>query len=257
MKPPPFDYVLAESVADAVRLLADTEREAKVLAGGQSLIPMLNMRLARPEVLVDITRIEDLRAIRVEDGHLRIGAGVRQSTVLSTPEARQGWPLLTAAIEHIGHPQIRNRGTVCGSLVHHDPAAELPTVAVALDARLTVAGPRGNRTIAAEDFFVGMFQTALEPDELLTEVIFPPLGGEGYAFEEIQRTHGAFATVGVAVHLSRPARIVFCGVGSTPVRVTSSAEELDPHGDIHASAAYRRDAARALLERAMEKATKR
>ncbi|WP_377267994.1 FAD binding domain-containing protein [Peterkaempfera sp. SMS 1(5)a] len=287
MKPPPFDYTAPGRVADVLALLADEEREAKVIAGGQSLIPMLNMRLARPEVLVDITRIPELSRSHVDaDGALHLGAAVRQAAAAADPVVRKGWPLLAAAIRHIGHPQIRNRGTVCGSLAHHDPAAELPSAALALDARFEIAGPGGTRTVAAEDFFVSTFQTALEADELLTEVVFPPQAGPGWAFEELTRRHGDFATVGVAVLLGRSAadgtveraRVVFCGAGPVPVRCTAAEDALtgtdggeqaqaaaaeavlaglNPPSDVHAGARYRREAAAVLLTRACTAALER
>ncbi|MEB8340463.1 FAD binding domain-containing protein [Streptomyces endophyticus] len=294
MKPTPFDYSAPRSVPEALALLADEDREPKVVAGGQSLIPMLSMRLARPGLLVDITRIPGLGELSVDaSGALRVGAAVRQSAAAADPRLRDGWPLLAAAIGHIGHPQIRARGTVCGSLVHHDPAAELPTAAVALDARFVIAGPAGERTVGAEEFFVATFQTAVEPDELLTEVVFPARGG-GWAFEELTRRHGDFATVGVAVLLERSgdegsgdegsgdtvrtARVVFCGVGPTPVRLPAveaaltgtdagpaardAAREaalahLAPSDDVHATAAYRREAAAHLLARACTTAWER
>ncbi|WP_306319258.1 MULTISPECIES: xanthine dehydrogenase family protein subunit M [unclassified Streptomyces] len=283
MKPTPFDYSAPRSVPEALALLADEDRDPKVVAGGQSLIPMLSMRLARPGLLVDITRIPGLDALTVDaDGALHIGAAVRQSAAAADPRLREGWPLLAAAIGHIGHPQIRARGTVCGSLVHHDPAAELPTAAVALDARFVIAGPAGERTVPAEEFFVATFQTAVEPDELLTEVVFPARGG--WAFEELARRHGDFATVGVAVLLERSgaevgsARVVCCGVGPAPVRLPAAetaltgtdagpaalaaAREaalahLDPSDDVHATAAYRREAAAHLLVRACTTAWER
>ncbi|MFS0691558.1 FAD binding domain-containing protein [Streptomyces nitrosporeus] len=249
MKPTSFDYTAPRTLGEAVALLADEERDAKVVAGGQSLIPMLNMRLARPEVLVDITRIPELDGIRVgEDGCLRIGAAVRQARAAADPAVREGWPLLAAAIGHIGHPQIRNRGTVCGSLAHHDPAAELPAAALALDARFTVTGPRGTRTVAAADFFVATFSTAVEADELLTEAVFPPQpAGHGWAFGELTRRHGDFATVGVALVLERGAgpgggarpegggpaagtvrraRAVFSGAAPVPLRLPAVEDAL-------------------------------
>ncbi|SFO35826.1 FAD binding domain-containing protein [Amycolatopsis rubida] len=278
MKPSPFDYAAPATVAEAVALLGDAEHEAKVLAGGQSLVPMLSMRLARPDVLVDITRIPGLgRCVSGDAGELRIGAAVRQAAVAADPAVRAGWPLLAAAIDRIGHPQIRHRGTVCGSLAHHDPAAELPAAAVALDARFVLAGPSGTRTVPAAEFFVATFQTALAEDELLTEVVFPAQpAGRGWAFDELARRHGDFATVGVCVLLDRigdaaaAARVVFCGAGPVPVRLPAAeaaltgatldadtlAEaarvvraELEPPGDVHASAEYRREAAAHLLTR--------
>ncbi|MEU0372260.1 xanthine dehydrogenase family protein subunit M [Streptomyces sp. NPDC006283] len=288
MKPTPFDYTAPTTVPEAIALLADDSREAKVLAGGQSLIPMLNMRLARPEVLVDVTRIPELGRLAVDgSGALHIGAAVRQARAASDPAVQEGWPLLAAAIGHIGHPQIRSRGTVCGSLAHHDPAAELPTAALALDASVVIAGPRGTRTVAAEDFFIATFSTACAADELVTEVVLPPLApGHGWAFEELTRRHGDFATVGTAVllerdtasHTVRTARVVFCGAGPVPVRlpaveaalvgsdageraVTAAAraalEHLAPSDDIHAGAVYRREGAAHLLVRACTTAWER
>lgn len=283
MKPGPFDYAAPTSLRETLRLLSDTERDVKVLAGGQSLIPMLNMRLARPELVVDITRVTELGRMTVDaDGALHIGAAVRQAAVAADPAVRRGWPLLAAAIEHIGHPQIRNRGTVCGSLVHHDPAAELPAVAVALDARFTVTGPGGTRTVPAEDFFLGTFAVDVEPDELLTEVVFPaPTAGTGWSFLELVQRRGDFAGVGVAVLVRRSEErvgkvgIVFCGVGNTPVRAPEAEQALvgrpfdsaaveaavltlrgtvDPPGDVHASAQWRREGAEVLLRRALNRA---
>ncbi|MGW1094577.1 FAD binding domain-containing protein [Streptomyces sp. NPDC002455] len=288
MKPTPFDYTAPRTLAEAVALLGDPARDAKVVAGGQSLIPMLNMRLARPELLVDITRIEELAHLTVDaSGALRIGAAVRQARAAADPAVRHGWPLLAAAISHIGHPQIRGRGTVCGSLAHHDPAAELPTAARALDARFVITGPGGSRTVPAEDFFVATFSTAIDDDELLAEVILPPPPmGQGWAFEELTRRHGDFATVGVAVLLERDsatglvrtARVVFSGAGPVPVRLSAAEDALvgtgvdeaalaaarsaalaglDPSDDVHASAAHRRETAAHLLVRACTTAWER
>ncbi|MET8101980.1 FAD binding domain-containing protein [Streptomyces sp. NPDC005236] len=288
MKPSPFDYTAPSTVGEALALLTDEEREAKVVAGGQSLIPMLNMRLARPGLLVDITRIPELGRLHVdESGSLHIGAAVRQARAAADTAVRNGWPLLATAIEHIGHPQIRNRGTVCGSLAHHDPAAELPAAALALDARFVITGPRGTRTVTAHDFFVATFSTAVEADELLTEVVFPPLPADhGWAFEELTRRHGDFATVGVAVVLERDAtagtvrtaRTVFSGAAPVPVRLPAAEDELvgsdagqqalaaaaavalarlTPSDDIHATAEYRREGAAHLLVRACTTAWER
>ncbi|MEV6264317.1 xanthine dehydrogenase family protein subunit M [Streptomyces sp. NPDC051784] len=288
MKPTPFDYTAPRTVAEAVALLSDPTREAKIVAGGQSLIPMLNMRLARPELLVDITRIPALAQLVVDtSGALRIGAAVRQARAAADPAVRHGWPLLAAAVAHIGHPQIRARGTVCGSLAHHDPAAELPTAARALDARFVITGPQGSRTVSAEEFFVSTFSTAVGDDELLTEVIVPPAPGpQGWAFEELTRRHGDFATIGVAVLLTRDAatgtvrtaRAVFSGAGPVPVRLTAAEDALvgtpadeealtdarhavltglRPSDDVHASAAHRRETAAHLFVRACSTAWER
>lgn len=284
MKPPPFDYVAPRSVPEVLGLLADSEREVKVLAGGQSLIPLLNMRLARPELLVDVTRVDGLDSWWEDEAGLHVGAGVRQAALAAAPEVQGGWPLLAAAIGWIGHPQIRNRGTVCGSLVHHDPAAELPTVAVALEARMVIAGPAGHRTVDAAEFFTGTFQTALEPDELLVEAVFPPITGEGWGFAELAGTRGDFAVVGVAARLARreqqvtAARVVCCAVGTRPVRLPEVEAELvghriddasiaaagrqtvatlDPPADVHAGKEYRREAAGVLVGRAIGQAWER
>ncbi|MFB7593867.1 FAD binding domain-containing protein [Streptomyces sp. NPDC056160] len=286
MKPGPFDYIAPTTLPEALRLLGDPERDTKVLAGGQSLIPMLNMRLARPELLVDITRIAELNRLDVgADGALRIGAAVRQSAVAADPMVRARWPLLAAAVEQIGHPQIRNRGTVCGSLVHHDPAAELPAAAVALDARFTVARAAGRRSIAAEEFFLSTFATDVEPEDIVVETLVPPLpAGTGWAFRELAQRRGDFAAVGLAVLLRADgvavdsARIVYCGVGSTPIRVReaegtllgrefgqaamadaarAASTVLDPPGDLHASAQWRREAAAVLLVRTLTEAWER
>lgn len=285
MKPPVFDYAAPATVAEVLTLLAGADREVKVLAGGQSLIPMLNMRLARPEVLVDVGGVGELAELRVDErGWLRVGAAVRQATTEHAPEVRDGWPLLAEAIGRIGHPQIRNRGTVGGSLAHHDPAAELPAAAVAMDAELVIAGPAGTRTVPAAEFFVSTFQTVLEPDELLVEIGFPPCTGDGWAFAELARRHGDFATIGVAVRLRRrggriaEARVVFCGAGTTPVRVQDAEQALigeleaqasweaageqvrrtlEPPDDVHATGAYRRETAVVLLGQAIHQAGQR
>ncbi len=183
MKPAPLDYEAPTSLADAVSLLCDPDREAVVLAGGQSLVPMLNLRLARPELLVDLRGIEGLDHIRLDGDRLAIGAMATKRAVERSPLVRENQPLLHAATLCVGHPQIRNRGTVGGSMAHADPAAEYPAAAVALGARMRVAGPDDERDIAAEDFFQGYLTTALKPGEVLTEVSFPTMaGGKGWAF---------------------------------------------------------------------------
>lgn len=285
MKPPPFDYVAPASATEAVALLADDSREARILAGGQSLIPVLSMRLARPDVLVDICRIPDLAHFEIDlSGDLVIGAAVTQAAVETDVRVRRGWPLLAAALGRVAHPQVRNRGTVCGSLAHHDPAAELPAVAVALGARMSVTGPSGEREIPATEFFTGTFQTALRPDELLAAVRFPAAPGPAWGFEELTRRHADFAIVGVAVQMRRRdgvverSRIVGFGLGGAPVRLrdaeraiaghtpndavaaavaAAATTDLDPPADAHGDARFRRDATRALLVRAVLTAWRR
>lgn len=267
-------------------LLAEHGPEAKILAGGQSLLPLLNMRLVRPAVLVDINRIARLDYMRAENGHLAIGAVTRDRDVELWTEGRERCPILTEALRWVGHVEIRNRGTVCGSLAHADPAAELPVIAVALGAELVAESVRGRRTIRAADFFVSVLTTALAADELLTEVRVPVLRpGTGWGFVEFARRQGDFALAAVAALLERGsdgrcarARIVLGGVDATPVRAEraerclvgerfgkerfavagrEAAAELEPASDVHASAAYRRTLAAVLVERALTMADER
>ena len=286
MKPPPFAYECPSDVAEAVALLAAHGGEARPLAGGQSLVPLLNFRLARPAVLVDLNRIEALSGgIAVTDGALRLGAMARQAAVEADPDVARGWPLLTEAIGHIAHPQIRNRGTIGGSLAHNDPAAELPAVMLALDAEMTAQGPQGQRTIGANDFFAGTMETALAPDELLTEIRVPALPeGTGWGFQEAARRRGDFALVAVAVVL-RPtglkqidARVVVTGTGDGPARMPAAEAVLSEQGmdagaceaagkaaakacdaadDPHAPAWYREKLVAALTRRASHEAMTR
>jgi len=284
VKPPPFDYVAPRSVEEAVAVLAAGGPEAKVLAGGQSLIPLLNFRLARPTLLVDLNRIAALSYVAPGNGGVAIGAMTRQVTIERDINLARTQPLLTEAIGWVGHPAIRSRGTVGGSLAHADPAAELPAVAICLDARFSIVGPRGRRAIKAEEFFQGYLTTALEPDEILEEAWLPALApSTGQAWLEFARRHGDFALVGVAAsitlmdHLVRDARIVLTGVGGNPVRVReaetllvggSVAERvgaaadaarsaIEPDADIHASREYRAHMAGLLTERAVRLAAER
>ena len=284
MKPPPFDYVRPTTVREAVDLLSSTEREVKVLAGGQSLMPVLNMRMAHPEVLLDISRLPELSTIEYDDGALRVGAAVTQSRVATDPAVRAGWPVLAAAIENIGHPQLRNRGTVCGSLAHNDSAAELPAVAVLLDARLSVTNSTGTRTLSASDFFLGTFTTALEPEDLLLGVEFPRPLGRGWSFHEFAQRRGDFASAGVGVVMSRDGdrvadvAVVLFGVGGSPVRpteaendlrggeltagnaaavATTAAAAIEPGDDIHATGVFRREIVAELLRIALLEAWER
>ncbi len=286
MKPPPFAYECPTEVADAVALLAAHGADARPLAGGQSLVPLLNFRLARPAVLVDLNRIAALGHVTVENGALRIGAMARQAAVEADPGVARGWPLLTDAISHIAHPQIRNRGTIGGSLAHNDPAAELPAVMLALDAEMTALGPEGTRTVPSGEFFAGTMETALAPDELLTEIRVPELPeGTGWSFREAARRQGDFALVAVAV-LLRPsgsssgidARVVVTGTGDGPQRMreaeavlaergtggdaceaagNAAAQASEPADDPHAPAWYRQRLVAALTRRACREAAMR
>jgi CO/xanthine dehydrogenase FAD-binding subunit len=284
MKPAPFDYIAPHSLDEAVDALARGGADAKVLAGGQSLIPLLNFRLARPSLLVDLNRVAELAYVSPRERGLAVGAMARQVSVERGDGLADLQPLLVEAIGYVGHAAIRSRGTIGGSLAHADPAAELPAVAVCLDAVLSVVGPRGRRAIPAEDFFVGYLTTLLEPDEILTEVYFPPLRPHtGQAWVEFARRHGDFALAGVAVSLCmadeivRDARIVLTGVGGKPERAReaetllsggtvaerasaaahAAGSSIDPDADIHASKEYRTHLAGVLTDRAIHIAGER
>lgn len=292
MKPAAFRYVRPSSVDEAISVLAAEGHGAKPLAGGQSLIPAMNFRLSQPAVLVDLGELEELRGIREggsqvgRDG-LYVGAMTRHSDVERSPLVKERAPLLAEAMPWIAHPQIRNRGTVGGSLAHADPAAELPAVMLALDARLHVRGPRGERIVGFDDFCTGLFTTALAPDELLTGIEIPaPSARTGCAFVEMSRRHGDFALVGVCAVVTKDssgvctrARVSLLSVGDGPVcartaedllrgqpvdaeAVRAAAEaaataDIDPPADIHASAEYRRQLARVLTARALTTAAAR
>ena len=286
MKPAAFDYYAPQTLDEALDLMARYGDEAKVLAGGQSLVPAMNFRLAQPAVLVDLNRIEGLSTIRADDEGLRIGAMARQRAVERSPQVAEHAPLVTEALPSVAHPQIRNRATFGGSIAHADPAAELPAVARTLGARLRLSSVRGERWVEADDFFTGLFETALEVDEILTEVLVPRRPArEGWAFEEVARRHGDYAMVGVAVvvslgpdgRLTRPA-IGLLSVGDGPVRAASAeqvledlpataesfdaaaeavASALDPPSDLHASSDYRRHLARVLTRRLLGRAVER
>ncbi|MFD2473467.1 FAD binding domain-containing protein [Amycolatopsis silviterrae] len=259
MKAAPFAYARPSTVDEAVAELARADGGGKVISGGQSLVPVLAMRLARPEVLVDINGIASLRQIRRGDGFAEIGATVRQRVVERDPVSREV-PLLGLALPWVGHRELRSRGTVCGSLAHADPAAELPAVACCLDASLMLTGPSGSRAVAARDFFAGAMMTELGPDEVLTSVRFPLASkGDGYGFGEIARRHGDFALAGVAVHVrGGRATVTGFGISDRPVTRTAALAEITPDlldemvdtdGDVHASRDYRRRLFRVLAER--------
>lgn len=289
MKPPPFAYVLAETLAEATDALAQYGDEGKALAGGQSLVPLLNMRLAQPQVLVDLNALADLQYIRERarggTPGVSFGAVTRQRFV-EDADATERMPLLAEAIAWVGHPQIRNRGTIGGSIAHADPAAELPLVFRALDGVATVRSSRGHREIDAADFFVYAMTPALEPDEVLTDIWLPfPPARTGQAFVEVARRHGDFALVSAACtvtldpdyHITE-ARIALGGAAPTPMRAGEAetsllgrkasveafreagriaAGETQPTDDVHADAAYRRDVAAVLVERGLTRAFER
>lgn len=248
MKAPAFDYVRATTVAEACALLAEHGPDARILAGGQSLLPAMNLRLASPSVLIDIGRISGLDAIEMRGDRLRIGALARHQAVLRDGLVARHVPLLAEALRHVAHPAIRARGTIGGNLAHADPASELPACMVALQAVMLADSPRGTRRIAAEDFFTGLFQTALAPDEMLTVVDIPLTGGSWF-FEEIARRSGDYAIVGLAACGSR---LAFFSVGDRPVlRQAGEALALDPPDDLQATAAMRAHLAGVLRDRAL------
>ncbi|MBI0294857.1 FAD binding domain-containing protein [Streptomyces sp. PRKS01-29] len=288
MKAAPFAYVRPSRLSDAIAELAETRGGGKVIAGGQSLTPVLAMRLARPDTLIDINSVAELGALTSSGPALRIGATVTQRRVERDPLSR-GVPLLRLALPWVGHRELRSRGTVCGSLAHADPAAELPAVACCLDAELTLTGPNGHRRVSAREFFHGAMTTALNPDEILTSVRLPVAAvGEGFGFAEIARRHGDFALAGVAVRVrlraGRPeATMTAFGVSDRPVtrdlseqlaaavtdggdgiadrlkeRLAAVVEEVvDTDGDVHASRDYRRRLLLALAGRELPKAYER
>lgn len=224
MKPPPFEYVRASTLAEAVDKLAGAGDDAKLLAGGQSLIPLLNFRLAAPSVLVDLNPIKELSFVEAREDGLRIGSMTRTRTLEVAPEVKKANALLAGAASWIGHVQIRNRGTVGGSLAHADPSAELPALCVLLDAEFAITGPKGSRTLGAGDFFRGLMSTALEPDEVLTEVTIPSLAPNSrWGFREFAQRHGDFAVAGAACVIEPgAARVVVFGVADTPSRCRSA-----------------------------------
>jgi CO/xanthine dehydrogenase FAD-binding subunit len=285
MKPPAFDYILAENLDMAAAALAAAGDEAKIIAGGQSLVPMLNFRLLRPSVLIDINRIAGLAFIEEAGQVIRIGALTRHFQLETSPLIARHLPVLSCAMTHVAHLAIRNRGTIGGSLSHADPAAELPMLALLLDAELSVASASRTRTVAARDFFLGAMTVALAPDEIVTEIRLPKLPQQtGWGFEEVARRHGDFAlaaaaaTVTVSDGTIGEARIALTGVGPTALRA-SEAEALllgealgtsltsrvidavrgsvEPETDLHASSDYRRHLAGVLAGRAVSAAWRR
>jgi aerobic carbon-monoxide dehydrogenase medium subunit len=287
MKPASFEYFSPTTLDETLELLQEHGDDAKILAGGQSLMPLMNLRLARPQIIVDINRLSGLDGIAsTGDGGLNIGALARQRAVEKSPLVRERNPLLASAMPLIGHFQIRNRGTMGGSLAHADPAAELPALAVVLGCEFSLARKGGVRVVPAADFFLGYMATAIEPGELLTEIRFPSWRpGTAWAIDEIARRKGDFALVGVALRAEldddtnvQDVAIVMFGVGGKPQRIESAeamlkqrrvdqgvlralgqavAKELEPDSDIHASAEYRKEVGGVLARRVMESALAR
>jgi carbon-monoxide dehydrogenase medium subunit len=285
MIPAAFEYQAPSSLADAVKLLGELGERGKVLAGGHSLIPIMKLRLAQPEVLVDIGNIPELREVRAEGDKIAIGALVTHARVLADSAIREGCAVLSETAHEIGDIQVRNRGTIGGSLAHADPAADYPATILALDAEIVAQGPKGRRTIKATDFFTGMLSTALAPDELLVEVRVPKLGkGSGGAYLKLPNKASHYAVVGVAAVVRveggkvSSVAVGITGAGSQPIRAgsveqalqgqsasadaiakasESAAEGLDLLADIHGSADYRAHIARVYTRRAIEAAVKK
>lgn len=288
MKPAPFDYLAPDSLSSALDILDEYGDEAKVLAGGQSLVPSMNFRLLQPALLVDLNQIDELSYIRQDaEGGLRIGAMTRQRQLEMDPLISEQTPLLQEAMPHVAHVQIRNRGTLGGSLAHADPAAELPVIMVALDGRIRVRSKEGERWIAAEDFFEGVFTTGLKENELLVDAFLPSVAPRtGWSFVEFSRRKGDYALLGVAALLTldesgicQRARIVYLNAAECPVNARRAAEvlegeipdtkliaaateiavenEISPAGHIHASVPYLRHLARVLTQQALKTALTR
>ena len=283
MKPPAFLYAAPRSLDEALAALREHGSEAKVLAGGQSLVPMMNLRLAEPRVLIDLNRVPELAYLRCENGSVRVGAMARHRAVEGSGEARRAEPLLARVAREIGHLAIRSRGTVGGSLAHADPAAEWPLVAVLLDAPIMLRSTVRSRSVPAREFFVGPLTTAAEPDEILTEIAFPSApAGSRFGFAEVTRRPGDFAIVAVACrvtidasHRCRTATLAVAGVHDTPLHVprveralvgssgedgalreaaAAAAQAVEPASDVHGSAAYRRRMVAVLARRALREA---
>ena len=282
MKLPPFEYACPTTIAEAVALLAAHGGEAKALAGGQSLVPMLAFRVASPALIVDLRKLEELRPIKISRDGVTLGAMVRWRDILDDARLAAAHPLLVAAVEHVAHYQIRNRGTVGGSIAHADPAAEMPGIAVTCEATIAVVGKSGARVIAAADFFQGPLITALEPDEIITEIRLPawPVKRR-FGFQEFSRRRGDFAMAGAALFYDEAggkasnAHVGAIGVGDRPIRLAvaeavingsavdeatiakaeaAASASVDPPSDIHASGAYRKALIGVMVERALRDA---
>jgi len=282
MKLPPFEYACPTSVSEAVALLASHEGEAKPLAGGQSLVPMMAFRVASPSLVVDLRKLAELRQIKISDEGVTLGAMVRWREILDDARLRTVQPLLVAAVEHVAHYQIRNRGTVGGSIAHADPAAEMPGIVLTCDAKIAVTGKAGARVIDAANFFEGPLMTALKPDEIITEIRLPAWPAKRrFGFQEFARRRGDFALAAALLFYDddggkvRNAHVGAIGVADTPVRLpaveqvlngsaideatiakaeAAASASVDPHDDIHASGAYRKALVGVMVERALRAA---
>jgi carbon-monoxide dehydrogenase medium subunit len=287
MKPAPFEYHAPDSIEEALTLLRDLGSDAKLLAGGQSLVPAMNFRVVQPSVLIDLNQIKELNYLQKEDQGLKIGAMTRERRLEVDPLIAKHFPLLAEAMPHVAHPQIRNRGTLGGSLSHADPAAELPVIMLALEARLKARSASGERWIEAQNFFSGMFTTDLEPDEMLVEIELPSTSSRtGWSFMEVAPRAGDYALMGVAVLVTldengvcKQARLVYLNAGDGPVQAreamrilegetpnesaieaaadTASQQDITPFGNIHASPEFQRHLARVITRRALKLASQR
>ena len=281
MKPAKFDYVSPTTLEAAIEALVASNGEGKLLAGGQSLLPLLNFRMTRPAVLVDLNGIKGLSYIEERGGSIAIGALTRHRDLEHSPLVASKLPVMSAAMRHVAHLAIRNRGTIGGSLSHADPAAELPMLSMFYDARISIQGPEGRRTVAAEEFFVDALTNCLEPEDIVVEIEFPVLVHHGWAFEEVARRFGDFALASIAISVRRgatgleDARIAVMGVADTPLRLREAEEELvamalddespkrfseivvskiSPNDDLHASGEYRKHLLAQLSKRALQTA---
>jgi carbon-monoxide dehydrogenase medium subunit len=282
MKLPPFEYACPTTLSDAVALLASHDGEAKALAGGQSLVPMLAFRVASPSLLVDLRKLAELKQIKIADDGVTLGAMVRWRDILDDARLRKAHPLLVAAVEHVAHYQIRNRGTVGGSIAHADPAAEMPGIVVTCEAKIAVVGKSGARIIDAANFFQGPLMTALKPDEIITEIRLPAWPAKRrFGFQEFARRRGDFALAAAMLFYdedggkARNAHAGAIGVADRPLRLTAveqvldgnrideaiiakaeaaASASVDPHDDIHASGAYRKALVGVMVERALKSA---
>ena len=287
MKPAPFEYKAPDSIEEALTLMRDYGSDAKILAGGQSLVPAMNFRVVQPSILIDLNRVGELNYIQPENQEVRIGAMTRERRLEFEPLISKSFPLLAEAMPHVAHPQIRNRGTLGGSLANADPAAELPVIMLALEARLKVCSASGESWVDAHNFFSGMFTTDLAPDEMLVEILLPAMQPyTGWSFMEVAPRAGDYALMGVAALVTldengvcRQARLVYLNAGDGPVDAkdaaailkgqvpgddvmesaadSASQKEINPFGNIHASSDFQRHLARVLTRKALRQAVKR